>query len=77
LNGQNGQVNSWTLDMPALQEVHLNSPNYAGDLVFDRDSNFYNLTTVDISNSKINLELDNQVVRQINLTNINSGKIDI
>lgn len=77
LNGQNGTVNAWDLKMPALQQIHLNSPNYAGNLVFDRDSNFYNLTTIDISNSKINLEIDNQVVREINLTNINSGKIDI
>ena len=77
LNGSNGTVNAWELNMPALQEVHLNSPNYAGNLTFDRNSNFYNLTTIDISNSKINLSLDNQVVRQINLTNINSGKIDI
>jgi len=44
--------------MPALQELHLNGTNYAGELKFDRDSTCYNLTNVDISSSQIKLSID-------------------
>ena len=77
LNGNSGNVNAWTLSMPALQDLHLNGTNYAGELTFDRNSTCYNLTNVDISSSQIKLTVDNQNVKTINLTNIKSGGVSI
>lgn len=79
LNGNEGTANSWTLQMPALQELHLNSKDYTGDLIFSRNAAVQSpaLRVIDISNSKINLNVDSQNVRTINLTNVKSGSIQI
>ena len=79
LNGNAGTANSWTLQMPALQELYLNSKDYTGDLVFSRDALVQSpaLRIIDISNSKINLNVDSQNVRTVNLTNVKSGSIQI
>ena len=77
LRGDQGNTNGWALNMPSLQEVHLNGLKYGGLLSFGRDSNFANLTTIDISNSSIQLEVNNKAVRTINLSNVKSPSVQI
>lgn len=77
LNGNNGTVESWVLQMPALRDINLNGPNYTGTLNFNRDSTSYNLTNINIAYSKINLNIENQNVKTINLSYITSGFISI
>jgi hypothetical protein len=56
LIGYSGTVNKWTINMPALKNVVLTSPNYSGTLSLkhsNNNPNFPNLESINISNSKI------------------------
>lgn len=79
LNGTSGNASQWGLDMPALQEVNLTSPNYSGALIFDASSSdsFPNLNSINISGSQINLSVINEKLSTINVSNIVSNQLTI
>lgn len=77
LRGDQGNTNAWELNMPSLQEVYLNGQRYAGTLSFGSNKNFPNLTSIDISNSSISLDINDKNVRSINLSNIKSSEVSI
>ena len=75
LNGSTGTVTEWTLTMPALQTLSLNSSNYSGKLIFDASLTDYfpNLDEIDISNSNIDLTVKNENVRIIKLDGVGNN----
>ena len=80
LNGTEGTISSWDLNMPALKEVYLHSKDYSGNLSFEAlggVDNYQNLNEIDISGSSINLTVDKENVRTINLSDITSNSIRI
>lgn len=72
LVGTKGTVNTWQINMPALQTVSLTSPNYSGDLVFDATTtdNFPNLSDINISGSNLSLKVKKEKVHKVNLTRV-------
>lgn len=62
-------------DIPAAHTLKLTSPEYSCKL--NIDNSFYNLKTIDISNSKIQLYITGSKVSEINLENVNSDEISL
>jgi len=82
LIGTSGTCTQWALDMPSLKDVVLTSPNYSGDLVFKIDEatskdSFPNLTSINISGSKIKLTVQKEGVQTINASNVKAEEISI
>ena len=67
LFGTSGTCNGWNITLPALQDVSLTSPLYSGVLKFDSLSN---LNTINISGTKLGLDVDNLNVTDINASNV-------
>lgn len=65
----------WNFVTPAVETIKLSGPNYGGGLVID--DTFVNLTTVDLSKSKIALTVNGSKVQNINVSNINSSKVSL
>ena len=74
INGSVGTVSAWNLTLPALQTLKLNSPGYSGTLEFDASisDNYPNLKDIDISFSNINLVVNYESVKTINLRGVGS-----
>lgn len=83
LVGFSGAINSWNIQLPSLKVISLTSSNYSGTLTLNQNElkNGYfllpNLTSVDISGSKISLDMDSGNVRTLTLDNINSTDLSI
>ena len=80
LIGDSGSVTSWDISMPALQDVKLNSSGYSGSLVFRIEggvNKFPNLTNIDISRSRIDLVVEAENIKTVNLSGISSQNINI
>lgn len=82
LIGTAGTCTQWALNMPSLRDVSLTSSNYSGDLVFKIDEttskdSFPNLTSINISGSKIKLTVQKEGVQTINASNVTAEEISI
>lgn len=64
---------NWEFITPSATDIILTGKNYSGSLKIN--SSFYNLTNLDISNSKISLEVDGAKVTSVNLNNVNSQNV--
>lgn len=65
----------WNFVTPAAETIKLSGPNYGGSLVID--DSFINLTTLDLSKSKIALTVNRSNVQNINVSNINSSEVSL
>lgn len=75
VKGTLGTVNSWNLNLPALQTLSLTSPSYSGKIVFDGSSidSYPNLEEIDISNSNITLNVIKESVKTIILNGVGAS----
>lgn len=74
--GTSGTTNNIKLESPSAESIKLNSPNYSGELKIGNE--FYSLKDVDISKSKISLNLDgSSSVKTVNINNVKSNEITI
>lgn len=69
LNGE------WKFITPASETIKLNGPNYEGRLAID--DSFTNLTTLDLSKSKISLTVNGSKLKTLNVKNINSSEVTL
>jgi hypothetical protein len=76
VNGTSGTYTSgFNLQLPAVRELTLTSSGYAGALTIDQS--FENLSSIDISNSSISLNVNGAGVKTIDASNINSSSLYI
>ena len=68
IQGDSGYLTSYNLNLPYLQTLSLTGYNYRGDLSMNR-TKFPNLNSVNISGSKISLNIDSSDVRYVYATN--------
>ena len=65
----------WQFVTPAVETIKLTGKNYSGSLAID--DSLFNLTSLDISGSKISVEIDKSKLRTLNLNNVNSTTIKV
>ena len=76
VSGTSGTYTSgFNLQLPAVRELTLTSSGYAGALTIDQS--FENLSSIDISNSSISLNVNGAGVKTIDASNINSSSLYI
>ena len=76
ISGTSGSYTSgFNLQLPAVRELTLTSSGYAGALTIDQS--FENLSSIDISNSSISLNVNGAGVKTIDASNINSSSLYI
>ena len=65
--------------MPNLKTIELTGPNYSGKIsnTENNQNKFLNLESVNISNSKLSLELSNSNCKSVYFDNINSTKVQL
>lgn len=73
LYGDSGTIGSWSLNLPSLKKIRLTSQNYSGNLTINE--NFPNIQSIDISDSKINLNLRDSKIQSLNLSRIQSSSL--
>lgn len=82
LTGTSGVCNQWAINMPSLRDVSLTSSNYSGNLTFKIDEttskdSYPNLTSINISGSKIQLNVHKEGVQTINASNVTADNISV
>lgn len=77
LYGSSGTCKSWSLGLPAVKTIELTSPNYSGQLNIVGAANFPNINEINISNTKIELNVNEVGVTKIKANNVNSPKLTI
>jgi hypothetical protein len=84
LVGFSGAISTWSIKMPSLKVISLTSSNYSGTLNLNQNelsgSEYFllpNLKTIDISGSKISLNVNSGNIKDINLDNISSTDLTI
>lgn len=77
INGSTGSISSIQLTMPNLKTVALNSSQYKALLSMSGQSNYPNLSSIDISNSKMSLNLDSLNIKNLNISNISNNQATI
>ena len=75
--GSDGSFAGIELRTPNAKTIRLNSSKYTGELKLKGSSNFPNLSTIDLSNSKLGLDIDNLNVSEINISNIQNNSASI
>lgn len=68
--GTSGSFSSIQLTTPNVKTIELTSPNYRGTLSLQGSQNFPNISSVNISRSNMNLNLNNVGVTYVNVSNI-------
>lgn len=80
INGESGtDSGTFNFNIPAVKEISLHGSGYASTLKITGDdlAKFYSLDSIDISNSRISLEIDKANISTLNLSNVNSNKVSI
>lgn len=81
LSATEGSCTVWNFDLPALRVLNLTSKNYGGNLSIgygeNEVTNLTSLSSIDISNSSINLNINRSNVREIIANNIESESLVI
>lgn len=81
INGNNYEAifNTADFNVPAIKTISLTSPNYSGtiELRTSLDKQYNNLTDIDISESKINLYLDDVPIKSIRALNRDGGILSV
>lgn len=73
-NRPNYKVKIASIKSPVLQSIELMGTNYSGTLELTNPTEYINLSTIDISNSQINLKLTDLTVQDVNLTSVYCSK---
>lgn len=76
-NNPNYNVAISKIESPALQSIDLTGSRYSGSLSLTESSKYVNLSTINISNSQINLIATEINVQSINVTNVYATNCDI
>lgn len=80
MSGVKGTRDTFNLDIPSISKLILASKNYSGTLSFDsQDSNpeYMSLNYIDISNSSIELSLNNLSITTVKAENVNVKTLSI
>lgn len=74
LNGTSGtHTGDWDITGPSLKSIRLVSPNYSGSL--NITNQFPSLSTIDISNSSISLNINEQTLSSGGITTLNASNL--
>lgn len=80
INGESGtDSGTFNFNIPAVKEISLHGESYSSTLKISENdlAKFYSLNKIDISNSRISLDINKANITTLNLSNVNSSKISI
>lgn len=74
INGSSNTFGSFSFETPSVKEINLTSPGYTATLTLNGADNYPNLSTINISGSKMGLTANSLNVSTVNVSNIkNTG----
>lgn len=74
INGSSNTFGSFSFNMPSVKEINLTSPGYTATLSLNGSDNYPNLSSINLSGSKMGLNANSLNVSTVNVSNIkNSG----
>ena len=74
LNGTEGSISNWIINMPSIRTLSLTSSEYSGELILGEEC--ADLTEIDVSNSKLNVQL-NSLKSLTKVTSSNSNGVSL
>jgi hypothetical protein len=74
INGSSNTFGSFSFNTPSVKEINLTSPGYTATLSLNGSDNYPNLSSINLSGSKMGLNANSLNVSTVNVGNIkNSG----
>lgn len=74
INGSSNTFGSFSFNTPSVKEINLTSPGYTATLALNGSDNYPNLSSINLSGSKMGLTANSLNVTKVNVSNIkNSG----
>lgn len=74
INGSSNTFGSFSFNTPSVKEINLTSPGYTATLALNGSDNYPNLSSINLSGSKMGLTANSLNVTTVNVSNIkNSG----
>nr|DAT92470.1 MAG TPA: hypothetical protein [Caudoviricetes sp.] len=74
INGSSNTFGSFSFNTPSVKEINLTSPGYTATLSLNGSDNYPNLSSINLSGSKMGLNANSLNVSTVNVSNIkNSG----
>lgn len=74
INGSSNTFGSFSFNTPSVKEINLTSPGYTATLALNGSDNYPNLSSINLSGSKMGLNANSLNVTTVNVSNIkNSG----
>jgi hypothetical protein len=70
INGSSNTFGSFSFDTPSVKEINLTSPGYTATLTLNGADNYPNLSSINLSGSKMGLTANGLNVSTVNVSNI-------
>jgi hypothetical protein len=70
INGSSNTFGSFSFDTPSVKEINLTSPGYTATLTLNGADNYPNLSSINLSGSKMGLAANGLNVSTVNVSNI-------
>ena len=70
INGSSNTFGSFSFDTPSVKEINLTSPGYTATLTLNGADNYPNLSSINLSGSKMGLIANGLNVSTVNVSNI-------
>ena len=77
ISGTSGTITGISLNTPSVKTITLTSGNYSGTLSLDGIQNYPNLTSVNISGSRLSLDINNLDITSVNINNTKSNQASV
>jgi hypothetical protein len=70
INGSSNTFGSFSFDTPSVKKINLTSPGYTATLTLNGADNYPNLSSINLSGSKMGLTANGLNVATVNVSNI-------
>lgn len=77
INGSSNTFGSFSFDTPSVKEINLTSPGYTATLTLNGADNYPNLSSINLSGSKMGLTANGLNVATVNVSNIKNPEASI
>lgn len=75
--GSSGSFGSIQLELPNVKTIQLNSKNYSGSLQIEGTSNYPNLNYINLSGSRLGLELNGTNTQTVDVSKISNNQAEV
>lgn len=77
INGSSNTFGSFSFNTPSVKEINLTSPGYTATLALNGSDNYPNLSSINLSGSKMGLTANSLNVTTVNVSNIKNSRASI